>query len=168
MQVWSLGGKQELPADMELMPEDSVTILNRAKLSYAPPNRPMWFIRRRGFEFMHFEQHPQDPEQRTERLGKRVLETLRRQILGGILKSKTELEDSMPKVLGTTRIEYRNLIQALLDNGKLVLKDLPHHLRHGKKKEFYCPADIAKEELKVVPLKEGNYSGASRGIGGLP
>jgi RecA-family ATPase len=126
------------PAGCKADSASSITILARAKLSYAPPNLPRLWIKRTGFGFEHFTDLPQSPEAAAAGRADQLERFLISQIKQGRRWTKRQLEDAD---LSMSRRDLRAAITALEVAGRVVLAELPAEQRQGSRTHYLCPAD---------------------------
>jgi regulatory protein RepA len=126
-------------------PGSSITVMARAKLSHAPPDLPLIWIRRTGFGFEHFlppppvsaEQNRQAQADQLERYLCSQLEAERRH-------TQKTLED-LSRDLEMTRQELRAAVAELRVSGRLVDADLPPGERRGQRRTYLHPVAYRAE-----------------------
>jgi hypothetical protein len=121
--------------------KSSLTILARAKLSYAPPNLPELWIKRTGFAFESFVELKRSPEEVAAAKADQLERYLDSQLSAGRYWTAKQLETAGE--LGMTRAELRTAIATLEVTGRVLSIPLPKAHRHGQRKTFLCPAQRA-------------------------
>ena len=127
-------------------PDASITILARAKLSFAPPNLPLIWVRREGFAFTAF---TEQPKAAPEVLRAAHADQLERFLLGEVEQGRrynaTTL-GTMSDRLGMTRDGIRHALAELKVSGRVVDEPLPPELRHGGRQTYLSvrvnPAEV--------------------------
>lgn len=142
MQPWHKDDKRQPPPECVPDKDSSITVLARPKLSYAPPNLPLIWIKRTGFQFEHFIEAPIDPEMNAVAKAAQLLQFLTWELSQNRRYTKRQLEDSLSK-LDMSRIELRAALTELQVSGQVVERDLPPDLRHGRRKTYLHPAQCA-------------------------
>jgi len=127
----------------------SITILARAKLSYAPPNLPRIWIKRTGFAFEHFTELPQSPEAaaagRADQLEKYLISQFDQDRYWTAKQLETAPDLEMP------RKALREAVTALQVSGRVFDAKLPKALRQGQRKTFLCPTQRADQARALAP-----------------
>lgn len=143
LQTWTPdnpGGRQP-PQGCHPAPEASITILSRAKLSYAPPNLPLIWIRRQGYAFEHFTEEPRPaPEVRRAAQADQVERFIAAELERDRRYTQTMLE-AVAGTLSLTRVELRHALAELRISGRIIEAPMPRNQRQGGRKTFLCPAD---------------------------
>ncbi len=122
----------------------SVTILARPKLSYAPPNLPLIWIRREGFDYHWFTGEPEDKKTSVKANATLLLSFLVEEFRFKRYHHRTSLDDSFP-VINMTRADGRSALNELIVSQKVVEMPLPASQRYGARKTFACPESCAAE-----------------------
>ena len=147
MQSWKHGMDINPPPGCNPAPGSSIIMLNRPKLSYAPP-QPLLWIRRTGFQFEYFTNVILSEEDRDKALFDQVERFLESEVAAGKKHSKDSLETALPK--GITRADARRAISQLLAQGRIVEAVLPKNERRGAKKKYFTTSarygEIGKNE----------------------
>lgn len=120
--------------------DSSLTVLARAKISYAPPNLPLIWIKRTGFAFEHFTAIAVPPEQALAARSDQLERFLVSELANGRHYTRTLLEESLDKH-GMTKVHLRTAIADLEVSGRVVHADLPEHLKKGGRKTYLHPAE---------------------------
>ncbi len=143
-------------------PEASITILARAKLSYAPPNLPLIWIRREGYAFAHFTAEPKPaPAALRARQAEQVETFLRAELLRERRHTQTSIEAGAD-ALGMSRQAIRAALAELRISGRLADAPMPQGQRQGSRKTYLCPADnpaaalggVAPATAEITPERE--------------
>jgi hypothetical protein len=117
--------------------------LKRHKVSYAPPNQPVIWIRRDGFAFDAFTEVQQtDDEQREARIDQ-VERFLTSRLKDGEYHTKTTL-DAQLSVMNLVRKDMREALATLIARGRVIEKELPEDRRHGGRVNYLCPCNPAE------------------------
>jgi len=136
------------PKELSLNPKSSVTIYARPKLSYAPPNLPLIWIKREGYRFEWMQDlQRSDVEMRAERAAQ-ILRFLASEIQLERFYTKTSLR-SRTSELRMSQHEIRNALEELVVANRLVNQPLPKQYRQGGRKEFLCPVNMVTEFDRV-------------------
>jgi len=120
----------------------SVTILARAKLTYARPNLPLIWIQRTGWAFDHFVDLPQTPEARRAESEAQLLRYLGAELARGRYHTARTLDD-LAGDIGMTRTQLRSALAALRAAGAVADVELPEGQRHGRRQSYLRPAQCA-------------------------
>lgn len=139
LQPWRADSKIPLPPGCQATSNSSVTILSRPKLSYAPPNLPLLFVCRTGFQFETFTAPPPLPPEEAQQARADQLERyLVSQLKDGKRYTATELE----RVAGIdmSRAELRAALAELRASGRVIDDNLPKEQCQGKRKTYLNPA----------------------------
>ncbi len=136
----------------------SITLMARAKLSYAPPHLPLLWIKRVGFRFEHFVEPP--PVSRESALAARADQIWRfllselnlgRYHTAHTIETKSEL-------LSSTVKDLRGGLAELRLSGRVVDRDLPKNLRQGSRKTYLPPVSNLDESPVEVGESDGLFS----------
>ncbi|WP_295450604.1 DnaB-like helicase N-terminal domain-containing protein [uncultured Thiodictyon sp.] len=121
----------------------SITIMARAKLSYAPPNLPRIWIKRTGFCFEHFTELPPDPPEVLQiRQANQLERFLRSELDQGRRYTLRDLEEKKG-IISMTRAEIRVAVAELRVSGRIVDDALPRDQCQGSRKTYLCPVPTA-------------------------
>lgn len=142
LQTWEHGDRLQPPPGCKPDKHSSITVLARPKLSYAPPNLPLIWIKRTGFRFEHFIDFEVTPEQKTAARAAQLHQFLSWELSQDRRYTRRQLDDCTAK-LGMTRAEMREALTELQVSGHVRDEDLPKSLRHGRRQTFICPAECA-------------------------
>lgn len=125
-------------------PGVSLTVMNRAKLSYSPPGLPLLWIRREGFAYEAFpELPPVTPEVRRQEQADQVARFLMAEFDLGRLYSARDLYE-VRETLEMPRDAITRAISELRVSGRLVDEPLPSGQCHGGKKSYLAILNCAK------------------------
>jgi hypothetical protein len=133
LQTWTPDGKLTPPAGCTPQEGSSITILARPKLSYAPPNLPIIWIRRTGYTFETFTDIQISQEERDEAILDQVERFLASEVQQGRRHNKTSLETAIPNL---ARNEARKAIAVLIAHGRVVEADLPKEEARTRRKTY--------------------------------
>ena len=131
------------PPGCAVEPGADITVLHRPKVSYAPPNLPAVFVRRRGFEYEHFLELRQSPEEAASAKADQLERFLISQFKAGRYWTKRQLEDIGRNEMDMTKAELRRAVVELEVSGRIAAAPLPPELRQGSRQSFLCPANCA-------------------------
>lgn len=123
------------PQGLNYSPESTITILARPKLSYAPANLPLIWLKRTGWTFECFTETFVPDEVRERATLDQVARYIRSAEAQGIHYTKTELESACGE-MGLKRQELRDARNKLIAEGRLVEKDLPIDEQSTKRKTY--------------------------------
>lgn len=144
LQTWTpdAPGNRQPPPGCTPAPEASIVILSRAKLSYAPPNQPLIWIRREGFAFAHFTEEPRPAPAVMRAAQAQQVETfIRAELERGRCYTQTSLE-TVADGLGLSRQAIRQALAELRVSGRLVDAPMPKDLCHGGRKTYLSQPGI--------------------------
>jgi hypothetical protein len=154
LQTWTTDapGNRHPPPGCQPGPGVSITLLARAKLSYAPPDLPLLWVRRDRFAYEAFTEEPKPaPEARraveVEQVERFILAelVLERRYTPTTLETKAE-------ALGLTRQAIRNALAELRIAGRVGDRPLPKALCQGSRKTYLAPLpNPAEDDGRVVP-----------------
>jgi len=133
LQPWTPGSDHRPPAGCIQTPGSSITLLARPKLSYAPANLPMIWIKRDGWRFESFAEIRLSPEAQTRATQDQVIRFLEAEVKKGTRHNKTSLESAIPNM---KRNEARSAISQLMAMGRIVEADLPKDKQATKRKTY--------------------------------
>lgn len=137
LQAWQPGNDRQPPAECTDLPGASITILARPKLSYAPANLPLLWIRRNGWTFETFVDVKFSREELGEIQASKVLRYLEYEVAAGHRHNKTSLESSIPDL---ARSIARSTVTRLMAQGKIIEADLPLAEQKTKRKTHLVTA----------------------------
>lgn len=140
IQGWTLDdrAKARPPVTLAVHSDDSVMILYRAKLSYAPPNQPPIWIRRRGWTFEWAVEPKQSPDEAKAARADQLLRFIESELAKDRHHNKTTLREQGDS-LGMTKRQIEQTIVELTIGGLLVSHTLPPERRQGGRKEYLAP-----------------------------
>jgi len=141
LQKWRPGEDAGLrpPSGCRPDPDAIITVLARAKLSYAPPNLPRIWIRRTGFAFEYFTELAQCPEQAASGRADQLERFLISQLKLARYWTKRNLEDRALDDLGMSRDQMRRAVSELEVSGRVVDAGLPEDQRQGRRRTYLHP-----------------------------
>lgn len=125
------------PDGWSLAPDESGFILNRSKLSHAPPNLPPIWIRRRGWSFEHFILTPRNEDEIRNRDADLVWKVLDTELQENRRHTSRSLEDTNKTKLSRRRL--RPALALLESTGRTVFRDLPDNEKQGGRKTYIHP-----------------------------
>ena len=132
-------GHRQPPSGCHPAPEASIAILARAKLSYAPPNLPLIWVRRVGFGYEHFTEGPRlSPEAQRSAHSDQVERFLLSEIKRDRRHTQNSLEDSAD-ILNLNRKAIRAALNELKVSGRVMDAPLPKEDRHGRRTTYLFP-----------------------------
>jgi RecA-family ATPase len=157
LQSWTPAGAGTLRPPAGCTPDQkaSITILARAKLSYAPPNLPLIWIKRTGFFFEHFTELPVSREEARAAKETQLLRFLASEVSAGKYHSQKTLED-VAEDIGMSRTALRRALSGLRARMEVYDADLPEDLRKGGRKTYLSPSNLATHP-REVPTPEGPF-----------
>jgi RecA-family ATPase len=162
LQAWTpeASGNRQPPPGCTPAPEASIVILARAKLSYAPPNLPLIWIRREGFAFAHFTEEPRPaPEDLRAMHADQVERFIRAELERERFHTQKTLEEQAG-IMGLARQAIREALSELRISGRIIDAPMPEGLRHGGRKSYLSPPDnLAAPFGEVAPEKAENDPG---------
>lgn len=154
LQTWSpdgLGNRQP-PPGCHPGEEVSITIMSRAKLSYAPPNLPLIWIRREGYTYEHFTEQPAPaPEVRRAAQAEQVARCLEEELGQERRYTAHALEDAADRV-SMTRKHIREALSELRVCGRLWDAPMPKELCQGGRKTYLAVRPYLAEDDGEVGL----------------
>jgi RecA-family ATPase len=142
MQSWQPDDDRKLPAGLNYSPESSITFLARPKLSYAPPNLPLIWIKRTGWNFEHMTEIPVSDEQREKALFDQIERFIHSEVRACHYHSKKSLEESMMS-FGVPRKSVRGAIERLMAYGRIIMDELPTEKQQGAWKTYLNISNVA-------------------------
>lgn len=162
LQAWTpeATGNRQPPPGCTPAPEASIVILSRAKLSYAPPNLPLIWLRREGFAFAHFTEEPRPaPEDLRAMHADQVERFIRAELERERFHTQKTLEEQAG-IMGLARQAIREALSELRISGRIIDAPMPEGLRHGGRKSYLSPPDnLAAPFGEVAPEKAENDPG---------
>ncbi len=146
LQGWKPGKDADMrpPATCTIEADAHLSVLARAKLSYAPPNLPLIWIKRQGFTFEHhlaLDVNPEDARQaRADQVERFLISEL------GIANHYTnrDLENSLDRLDGMKREHLRSALTDLAVMGRVVDADLPAKEKKGRRQTYLHPVNCAE------------------------
>lgn len=157
LQTWRPGEGSSLhpPPGCLPGPEASITVMARAKLSYAPPNLPLIWVRRTGFSFESFTEAPKAaPETLAAVHAEQLLRFLESELCQERHHTQTTLETMADKV-GMNRVSIRRALAELRVAGRVSEAPLPPELRQGGRKTYLMVRPNPAETVGGVDLQFG-------------
>lgn len=145
MQAWQPNDERKLPAGLVHSPESSITYLARPKLSYAPPNLPLIWIKRTGWAFEHVTEIPVSDDEREKALLDQVERFIHSEVRAGHHHSKKSIGESMAQ-FNIPRATVRGAIERLIAYGRVVMADLPEGVGKGNWKTYLATAKLAESQ----------------------
>lgn len=128
---------------------ESGLVMHLAKLSYCPPQAPI-YIRRNGYLFTQENVTPRGTDEiRRLRIDK-LLEHIQHGYAIGVRYSKNNLEELAPQ-LGLTRKEVREYLNALSNEGSVI-----YHGSRGKSGAHYEPKEPVSARIESASLEVDN------------
>ena len=143
MKRWT-GGDLTPPGCLNLTDTTSITIMARAKLTYAPPNLPLIWIARDGFIFSWATAEQRDPQAQFNARMDKILRFITEKLESGLYPNKRMIEDFYP-TLGLKRFELREALNELELTGKLVKLTAPRGTRKTGPQDYLCPRGLVNQ-----------------------
>jgi len=143
LQRW-VGGDLTPPPCLHLTDTTSITLMSRAKLTYAPPNLPMIWIARDGFMFSYALDERQDPKALFNKRVNTVLRFITEKLEDGLYPTKSMIEGFYP-TMGMKRAELREALNELELSGRLVKLVVPAGAKKSGPQDYLCPKNLARE-----------------------
>jgi hypothetical protein len=145
LQTWKPGdGDLRPPPTCNPDKESHISVLARAKLSYAPPNLPIIWIKRTGFSFEHYYALEVTPEEARQARADQIERFLISELGIGRRYTNRDLEGSLDRLDGMKRDQLRAAITDLRVMGRVVDMDLPVKERKGVRKTYLHPSYCAE------------------------
>lgn len=135
LQTWEPDDRLKPPPGCKPDKHSSITILARPKLSYAPPNLPLIWIKRTGFHFEHFVDFQATPEQKSAARVEQLYQFLTWEMSQDRRYTKNQLDDCTTKI-NMTRAEIREALTDLQVSGRVIDCNLPPDQRQGRRKTY--------------------------------
>jgi hypothetical protein len=145
MQSWSPKDDRKLPPGLAHTNGSSITYLARPKLSYAPPNLPLIWIKRTGWAFEHVIETPVSDEEREKALLDQVERFIASEVKAGHFHSKKSLGEAMAQ-LDLSRAAVRSAVERLIAYGRVVIAALPKGVGRGNWKTYLTTFKLADFE----------------------
>lgn len=142
LQTWEPEDRLKPPPGCKPERGSSITVLARPKLSYAPPNLPLIWIKRTGFRFEHHVELNVTTEQKAAARAEQMHQFLTFELSQDRRYTRRQLDDCTAK-LGMTRAEMREALTELQVSGRVTDADLPKDQRQGSRKTYLCPSNRA-------------------------
>lgn len=154
LQAWDDESRSHVPPT-GCKPEKgaSIVILSRSKLSYAPPNLPLIWIKRTGYRFEHFYEQKLSADERSDAEAAQVLRFLAHEIKAGVHHTQKTITDSRDR-LSLSRDRLRLALATLMASGQVVEQPLPDNLKKGGRKTYLCPTNLADGAREVEQDEE--------------
>ena len=162
LQKWTPDGKdnRQPPAGCTQGPEVGISILARPKLSYAPPNLPLIWIRREGFAYEYFfEAPPQAPEviraAKADQLERFIISQL------DMDPPRRHTQTTLEAIGGTIdlpRQEIRAALTELRVSGRIVDMPMPKDQCKGGRKTYLAPPINPAADSGGVESESGENS----------
>lgn len=126
-------GNKNAPDKCTFDEGSSVMVLSRPKLSYAPPNLPRVWIRRKGWSFEWFIEERLKPEERKQQAWNKIIKHIQQMEEDGEITnlSKTRIVEAHALV-GLTRRELKQGIDELIAARALFEVPAPNDLKKGR------------------------------------
>lgn len=146
LQAWRPGKDADLrpPATCTAETDAHLSVLARAKLSYAPPNLPLIWIKRKGFTFEHFLALDVSPEDARQARADQIERFLISELSLGKRYTNRELESSLDRLDGMKRDHLRAALLDLTVMGRVVDIDLPAKEKKGRRQTYLHPVYCAE------------------------
>jgi len=142
------------PLGCDLGADASVSILARAKLSYAPPNLPRIWITRTGYSYASVVEMAIPEDVAAGERADQVERYLASQIGAERYWTRRQLDGATTE-LSMTRTEIRRAIDELMISSRVIEVPLPPGLRQGSRTTYLCPRYCA-EKHGAVALNEAS------------
>jgi hypothetical protein len=156
LQTWTpdAPGNRQPPPGCTPGPDVAIALLARAKLSYAPPNLPVIWIRREGFAFAHFIEEPKPaPAELRAAHVEQLDRFIRAELERGRFHTQKTLEEQAG-IMGMARQAIREALSELRISGRLIDAPSPKELcRGGRKTHLRPPDNLAASFGEVGPKK---------------
>lgn len=139
LQVWDAQKGPAPPPGCTPETGASITLMARAKLSYAPPHLPLLWIKRVGFRFEHFVEPPPVSQQSSR---KARADQIWRFLVSELNLDRYHTKTSLENVVGDLSMTVRDLrggVAELQVSGRVVEQELPEHLKKGPRKTYLQP-----------------------------
>mgnify|MGYP000865133986 CR=1 FL=1 len=145
LQTWKPGdGDLRPPPTCTPDKESHISVLARAKLSYAPPDLPLIWIKRIGFSFEHHYALEVTLEEARQARADQIERFLISELGIGRRYTNRDLEGSLDRLDGMKRDHLRAAITDLRVTGRVVDMDLPAKERKGARRSYLHPANCAE------------------------
>lgn len=161
LQIWDEESPHTPPSGCTPSPNSSITILARPKLSYAPPNLPLIWIKRTGFKFETFTEIKVTREENRRAIVDQVERFIVAELKAGRKHSRRTIESAIDSL---TRAEIRKALDALSVQGRVVERDLPKAERVGQRKTYLSAGEFNCAEILPFtgaipekPMLEGDF-----------
>lgn len=143
LQAWSPEIKATPPAGCIPGQKVAITMMARAKLSYAPPNLPVIWIRREGYRFEHFIEPYQTSDEKLRTVADQVHRYIASQEKQGMRLNQSLLETAHLGRMGIKKAEFRTALADLEAAGRIVHMPLPEGERQGRRKTYLHSAEVS-------------------------
>ncbi len=132
------GGPQP-PPECLIDPESSITIYARPKISHAPPNQPLIFLKRTGFLFESFVSQPVSDKEDIVLKAARVLRFIDHELNEGNFYNHRQLNACCRK-MNLSQAKLRPAVSDLEARGKVVSIPRPRSQNPSGRATFLCPS----------------------------
>jgi RecA-family ATPase len=149
LQPWKPNEKGDRIPPVECVRDDetSLAILARPKLSYAPANLPLIWIKRTGWAYEAFTEYRLSAEERKTALYDQIILFLKAEIKASHYHNKTSLETAIPNV---KRADAREAINMLMAMGRIIEIELPKEKQVTRKRFYLAPAEFKKMPQRTM------------------
>ncbi|MBK1721947.1 AAA family ATPase [Thiocystis violacea] len=146
MQTWAPSDSGGLTPPYGCTPDkdSSISILARAKLSYAKPNLPLIWVKRTGWRFEHFVEAPRDKGEIRASKADQLERFLISELKNGMRHTKSTLEDLRADI-NMTRAELRGALATLQASHRVYDADLSDDEKQGRRKTYLHPAEYSAD-----------------------
>jgi hypothetical protein len=145
LQTWKPGdGDLRPPPTCTPDKESHISVLARAKLSYAPPNLPLIWIKRTGFSFEHHFALDVSPEEARQARADQIERFLISELGIGRRYTNRDLDGSLDRLDGMKRDQLRAALTDLRVANRVVDMDLPAREKIGRRQTYLHPSYCAK------------------------
>jgi len=143
LQTWSANepGPQP-PETLDIDQTSSVTIYARPKLSYCPPNLPLIWIKRNGYQFSWAIDQQRPPEAARKERADQLWLFLTAELKAERYHTKNSVREQTV-ALGMSQRQIREAVEELFVANRLMFRPLPDSLRHGRRTEYLAPVEAA-------------------------
>ena len=143
LQTWSPNDPGPKPPEtLDISQTSSVTIYARPKLSYCPPNLPLLWIKREGYEFTWVADQQRPPEVARKERADQLVRFLRSELRAQRYHTKNSVREETI-ALGMSQRQIRESVEELFVANRLMLRPMPESLRHGRRTDYLCPIEDA-------------------------
>lgn len=143
LQTWAPNDPGPRPPEtLEITPTSSVTIYARPKLSYCPPNLPLIWIKREGYQFTWMVDRQAPPEVARKERADQLSRFLTSELKAERYHTKNSVREETT-ALGMSQKQIREAVEELFVSGRLMTRPMPESLRHGRRTDYLCPIEVA-------------------------